>query len=131
MWSLLLSFGIAIVFVRYAVNITKISFAYYFWPIMALLLWASVQYTGGIQDYIMFGLMCVLGMILKNIKFSRAAFIIGFVLADRLEGVGRQFFTLYNVDALYTRPISLSLICMIIFVVIYGLFFNKAKVEYV
>ena len=131
MWSLFLSFGIAIVFIRYAVNITKIPFTYYFWPIMALLLWASVQYTGGIQDYIMFGLMCVLGMILKTIKFSRAAFIIGFVLADRLEGVGRQFFTLYNVDALYTRPISLSLICMIIVVVVYGLFFNKAKVEYV
>lgn len=131
MWSLLLSFVIAIIFIRYAVNITKIPFAYYFWPIMGLLLWASSQYTGGVQDYIMFGLMCILGLILKNIKFSRAAFIIGFVLADRLEGVGQQFLTLYNIEALVTRPISFTLVIMIITIVIYGLFFNKAKVEYI
>lgn len=130
MIALLLSFVIGIVFIKYAANITKLPFSWYFYPIMALLIWASVQYTGGVEDYIMFALLCGLGILLKYIKFSRAAFIIGFVLADRLEGIIRQFDALYSLSALFTRPVSLTLTALCFFVVIYGIFYNKGRIEY-
>jgi TctA family transporter len=42
MLSLLITFVIAIFFIRYAVRAMTVPFKYYFWPIMALLLWSSV-----------------------------------------------------------------------------------------
>jgi TctA family transporter len=131
MWSMAFSFLIALFFIRYAVNITRIPFQYYFWPIMGLLLWASVQYTGMWHDYVFFGIMCVVGMIMKHFKLSRAAFIIGLVMADRIESVSLQFLTLYNFGDLFNRPITLSILAVTFGMVIYGIWFNKSRVNYI
>ena len=130
-WSMLISFVVGILFIRYAINITKLSFQYYFWPIMILLLWSSVQYTGLWEDYAMFALCCVLGLVLKHIKFSRAALIIGYVLADRFEGTLLQYLKLYELPDIIFRPISGTMIVLTIVIVIYGVFFNKTRIKYI
>lgn len=131
MASIALTFVLAIFFIRYATNITRIPFKYYFWTIMALLLWASVQYTGLWMDYVFFFMMCGLGLLMKRLKLSRAAFIIGFVLAEKLESTLLQFSTLYTYDSLVIRPISLTLWIMILIGIVYGLIFNRSRINYV
>jgi TctA family transporter len=129
--SMLLTFGVALVFIRYAVRIMNVPFHYYFWPVMALLLWSCVQYTGYWEDYAVFVLCCVAGIIFKYLKLSRAAVIIGFVLADRLESTVLQFSTLYSWWDLITRPISGVIMLVAVAALVYGVFFNKVKINYV
>jgi putative tricarboxylic transport membrane protein len=131
MWSLLLSFVLGLFFIRYAVRITNLPFSYYFWPVMALLVWSSVQYTGYWEDYVFFAMCCAFGLALRKYKFSRAALVIGYVLADRLEGTFLQYSKLYDFTDIFTRPISGSLMALTFVAIIYGVFFNKTRIKYV
>lgn len=129
--AMIVTFFIALVFIRYAVKIMNVPFHYYFWPIIALLIWSSVQYTGQWEDYAIFFLCCLGGIAFKYLKLSRAALIIGFVLADRLEATFLQFSNLYSLTDLFTRPISGAIMLVAIAALIYGIFFNKVKIKYV
>lgn len=121
MLSLVLTFFIAIVFIRYAVNIVRIPFKYFFWFIMFLLTWVSVQYTKGLEDYLIFGFFCFVGLIAKKYNFNRAALTLGFILAARFESLYLQFNALYSYADLFSRPISLGLIGLTIVLAIFGL----------
>ena len=79
----------------------------------------------------MFVLCSIAGIAFKYLKMSRAAVIIGFVLADRAVATYIQFNTLYEWQALFTRPISLVLMSIAAVAIIYGVFFNKVKIKYV
>ena len=129
--ALILTFIIGTLFIRYAIRIMNTPFHYYFWPILALLLWSCVQYTGYWEDYAMFFICATLGMLFKYFKLSRAAVIIGFVLSDRALATYIQFNTLYDWTALFTRPISATLMVVAMGAAIYGLFFNKVRIKYV
>jgi len=131
MWSMLLTFVISIVFIRFAVKLMNVPFNYYFWLLLVLVLWSSVQYTGYWEDYAMFALCCGAGILAKRFKFSRAAIIIGFVLSDRLEATLRQYNILYEWNDIFARPISATLLFVTLAAIIYGLFFNKSQVKYV
>lgn len=131
MLAMIITFALAILFIRYAIKIMNIPFHYYFWPVMALLLWSCVQYTGGWEDYAVFILCCIGGILFKYLKLSRAAVIIGFVLADRLEATGIQFSNLYAWTDLFTRPISGTIMLVALVALVYGIFFNKVKIKYV
>lgn len=130
-FSLIITFVLSLIFIRYAIKIMNIPFRYYFWPIMILLVWSCVQYTGYVEDYIMFAICSFVGMTFKYLKLSRASVIIGFVLADRLEATFLQYNTLYNWSDIFTRPISGSIIVVAIAAIIYGVFFNKTRIKYV
>ena len=131
MWSMMITFVISMFFIRWAVMLMKIPFKYYFWMLFALILWSCVQYTGYWEDYAMFALCCAAGMACKYLKLSRAALIIGFVLSDRIENTFLQYNALYDWDSIFTRPISGTIIVVAIIALVYGLFFNKVKVQYV
>lgn len=129
--SMFLTFFIAILFIRYAIKIMNVPFHYYFWPLMGLITWSCVQYTGYWEDYAIFALCCIAGVVFKYLKLSRAAVIIGFVLADRFEATGLQFTTLYQWNDLFTRPISGTLMLIALAAIVYGIFFNKTRINYV
>lgn len=130
-YAMLLTFGISLVFIRYAIKIMNVPFSYYFWPLLVVIVWSCVQYTGYWEDYAIFILCAVAGVMFKYLKLSRAAVIIGFVLADRFEALSLQFFNLYSWPDLFTRPISGSLMAVAAAALIYGLFYNKTKIKYV
>jgi TctA family transporter len=98
---------------------------------MAMIVWSSVQYTGGWQDYAVLALFCLLGLLMKQIKFGRPALIIGFVLADKIEALTIQLVSLYTVDQLLSRPIFLSIVAVAVLIVIYGTLFYRARIDYV
>lgn len=130
-WSLIITFAVSLLFIRYAIKIMNVPFHYYFWPVLALMLWSCVQYTGYWEDYAIFFLCAAAGILFKYLKLSRAAVIIGFVLADRLEATFLQFNTLYSWLDLFTRPISASIMVVVAIAIIYGIFFNKVRIKYV
>jgi TctA family transporter len=96
-----------------------------------LLLWSSVQYTGYWEDYLMFAICCILGIVIKYLKLSRAALIVGFALSDQLEKMLLQYNTLYAWDHVFYRPISFTLFVITLSVIVYGIFFNKTKISYI
>lgn len=128
--SLAISFVMAMATIKYIGRIFEVRIDYWFWPIVALVVWSCVQYTGYIEDYLMLAACVALGFFLKRFKFGRASFIIGFVLSDRLEKLAYQYGSLFDPFDIFTRPISLTLLIFAIFAATYGVFFNKAKVEY-
>ncbi len=131
MASIVLTFVLAMLFIRWATLITQVPFSWYFWPIMILLIWSAVQYTGGWEDYLMLAICSIAGIGLKKIKFSRPALIIGFVLADKLEGLLRQFERLYTWEDIIHRPLSVTLLVITVTAAVYGIFFNKTRINYV
>lgn len=129
--ALLITFPVSILAIRWLTMITVLPFRYFFWPILALIVWSSVQYTGEWEDYAVLFAFCVLGLLLKWGKFSRPALIIGFVLADKIESLTSQVSVLYTPASLLERPIFLTIIGLALIVFIYGTFFYRSKIEFV
>jgi len=88
-----------------------------------------VQYTGGWEDYVMLALCSVLGILAKKFKFSRAALLVSFILAERVENLTIQLVSLYNIETLITRPIFVIVILASVALLLYGVL-NKNKLEY-
>lgn len=131
LWSLLIILPISYAFIRYAVKITNLPFQWYFWPIMASLVWSSTQYSGLIDDYYMLVICIFVGVILKYFKFSRVSFLIGFILSARVEASWVQFNGLYVWTDLFTNLIPATFILLAFIALIWGLFFNKARIDFV
>lgn len=122
---------ICLIFTRWIALITYVPYWVYGPLLIIFVVWACVQYTGGWEDYVILALCSILGITAKYFKFSRPAMLIGFILADRIESLSIQMTTLYNIDKLLERPIFLSLCALVIMVFVYGVFFNKRKIDYV
>jgi len=132
LWSLMIILPISYAFIKYAVYITNLPFKFYFWPIFASLVWSSTQYTGLIDDYIMLAICIGAGMLMKYLKFSRVSFLIGFILSYRLEASWVQFNSFgYGWEELVFRPLPAIFIALTVVALIWGLFFNKAKIDFV
>jgi putative tricarboxylic transport membrane protein len=129
--ALAVTFVLAMLFVRWAQQAINWPFAWYFWPVMAILIWTSAQYTGYWEDYAVFAICCAAGLAMRNLKLSRAAFIIGFALSDQLEKIWYQYHMLYSTWDFATRPIALTLCVLAIAVTVWGLFFNRSRISYV
>jgi TctA family transporter len=130
MAAMALTFVLSFVAIRYIGKIFELPINIWFWTLIALIVWSCVQYTGYIEDYLMLIFCTVLGLSLRYLKMSRAAFIIGFVLSNRIESLFTQYRLLFNWYDVILRPISLTLVLITIVAIVYGIFFNNAKVNY-
>jgi putative tricarboxylic transport membrane protein len=130
MWALVLTFPLALLTIRWLTMMTQLPFKYFFWPILATIVWASVQYTGGWEDYAVLIIFTILGLVLRKYKFSRPALVIGFILADKIEALTKQVNALYTMDQLLARPGFITIIVLAVIALVYGLFFHKNKVEF-
>ena len=128
--SLTITFFISLLFIRWATLLTRIPVTYYFVPLMALIFWSCAEYTGGWEDYAMLIFCTVLGLTLKYFKISRACVLIGFVLSPRIELVGKQFFTIYQIEEILHHPIAIGLLTATFISIVYGIFFSKTKLNY-
>ena len=129
MWATVLCGILCLIFTRYIAMISYIPYKYYFPVLVAFIIWACVQYTGGWEDYAVLAGMTVLGLICRKWKFSRPAMLMGFILSDRIESLTIQMTRIYDIDKLLDRPIFLGLVVMIIIVFIWGIF-RRGKLEY-
>tara|TARA_B110000240_G_scaffold190518_1_gene231801 strand:+ start:2143 stop:3642 length:1500 start_codon:yes stop_codon:yes gene_type:complete len=131
LWSLLIILPVAYGFIRYAVYITNIPFSYYFWPILASLVWSSTQ-QNMYEEYIVLGACMIAGLAMKYFKFSRVSFLIGFILSARIESSWIQFNTFgYGWQDILFNPLPCFFVVAAIAALIWGLFFNKARIDFV
>ena len=130
MASMFITFFISIWFIKYATLITRVPLKFWVMPVIALIVWSCVQYTGGWEDYAILILATMLGLLLKYLKISRISFTIGFVMSLKLEAISTQFFTLYKLQDMLHHPIGLGLIATAVGIIIYGVFFSRTTIRY-
>lgn len=129
MWATILVGLFCLLFTRYISAITRVPYKYYFPIIFLFIVWACTRYTGGWEDFAMLGIFTIVGLIAKIYKFSRPGMIIGFILADRIEGLTLQISALYTFESLITRPIFLTIVIGALIAFIIGIK-SKRKLNY-
>ena len=129
MWATVLVGIICIAFNRYIAKICYVPYIYYFPLIVAFIIWACVQYTGGWEDYAILAICSVLGVVCKKYKFSRPGMLMAFILATKFESLTLSLTHIYTIDKLLQRPIFLVLCVLIIGLFVYGVS-RKNKLEY-
>ena len=110
-------------------KITQVPYKYYFPFLLAFVVWACVQYTGGWEDYIMIILCSIIGLTAKRFGFSRPALLIGFILSERIENMTLQVNGLYTIETLITRPIFVTLMILTLGVLTWGIL-KKSSLDY-
>ena len=75
--------------------LTKIPTKIYFPILLVLLVWSSVQYTGGWEDYTIFVIFSVIGYVIHRLNLSKPALLLSFILFERFELLSTQLLTRY------------------------------------
>ena len=88
-----------------------------------------MQYTGGWEDLAMLAVFSVIGFTMRHYKFSRPAMLIGYILAEKVEGLTLQITGLYTVETLITRPIFMVLAVSIVGILVFSII-KKGKIDY-
>ena len=120
---------ICILLIRPISALARVPYKYYFPFLLALIIFTSMQYTGGWEDLLMLAIFSIIGFSCKYFKFSRPALLIGYILAEKVEGLTLQITGLYTLETLITRPIFMFLIVTIIGVFTYSIL-RKGKIDY-
>ena len=121
---------ICLVFTRWIALITYVPY-WIFGPLLLVFVtWSCVHPYHRWEDYAIFALCSILGLTAKYLNFSRPAMLMGFILADRIESLSLQMFILYDIPKLLDRPIFLGLCVAVVAMFIYGVFFNKTRLDY-
>jgi len=119
---------LSLVFVNTVCKITSIPYVYYFPFLLVMIVWASMQYTGGWEDFAVLAFFSFLGVVMKHYKYSRPALLVAFILASKVEALSIQLTTLYDFTTLIDRP--LFLILMVLIIAVFAFSFKKGKIKY-
>lgn len=120
---------ICYVLAYYSSYIAKLPYIYYFPFIIAVIIWATLQYTGGWEDLAVLIIFSAVGILAKEYKFSRPALLIGFLLSDRIYNLTYQLTSLHTIHDLITRPIFMFIVLSII-AILYWSLTKRSKLDY-
>ena len=109
--------------------VTKLPYVYYFPIIIIVIVWASLQYTGGWEDIAVLLGFSVLGILCKTYQISRPALLIGFLLSDRIYNLSYQMASLYTITDMFSRPIFMIIMIGVIVLVWYGVT-KRSRLDY-
>lgn len=98
---------VSVFFMRWIVKILEVPYWIYATVIIAVIIYANLEYTGGWQDLAILAICSALGLILKYFDISRPAVLVTYVVAEKLEGYIKQSLQLYDIADIFTRPIFL------------------------
>jgi TctA family transporter len=129
MLATILVYVICLFATPYIAKIAQVPYKYYFPPLLAFIVLACVQYTGGWEDYAILAICSIVGLLAKHYKFSRPALLFGFILSERIEALTLQLTTIYSIDSLLNRPMFLMLLIFIAIIVVWGIF-RRGKIEF-
>jgi putative tricarboxylic transport membrane protein len=116
--STILSFFICIFIAKWVVKILEIPNWIYAFLIGSIVLWSSMQYTGTINDFYILILCSIVGIFSKKIGLSRPAILLAYVVAEKFENYTQQSFTLYTWSEILSRPLTVVLLIISIFLII-------------
>lgn len=152
---------VCLMLMKYLTAIAYVPYKYYFPLILAFIIWAT--YTAGfgvygLENILLLFVFTIIGWYMRKWKFSRPALMIGFILGDKIELLGLQFFKMFNIGGyplvklqelftnesvgqgqikmalrdgqdLLQHPVFVVTVILILIVLVWGIF-NKNKIDY-
>jgi TctA family transporter len=109
--------------------VTRIPYVYYFPFILAVIVWATLKYTGGWEDLAVLVAFSILGLLCKKFQVSRPALLIGYLLSDRIYNLTYQLTSLHTVNDVITRPIFISIMICVILLLYWGIT-KRSRLDY-
>jgi len=109
--------------------VTRIPYVYYFPFILAVIVWATLQYTGGWEDLAVLVAFSILGLLCKKFQVSRPALLIGYLLSDRIYNLTYQLTSLHTVNDMITRPIFIFIMICVILLLYWGIT-KRSRLDY-
>lgn len=122
---------VSVFFMKYIVKILEIPYWIYGTIIIAVVIYANLEYTGGWEDIAMLAICSTLGILLKYFDISRPAVLVTYVVAEKLEGYVKQTIQLYDIESLITRPIFMTTIIVALVIVIRSIRNKNKGLDYV
>jgi putative tricarboxylic transport membrane protein len=124
-FTALICYGLA----YFAGWVTRVPYIYYFPFILAVIIWATLQYTGGWEDLAVLVAFSVLGVLCKKFQVSRPALLIGYLLSDRIYNLTYQLTTLHTMTDLIMRPIFIFIMICVILLLYWGIT-KRSRIDY-
>tara|TARA_B100001173_G_scaffold312364_1_gene333211 strand:- start:897 stop:2318 length:1422 start_codon:yes stop_codon:yes gene_type:complete len=93
--------------------------------ILMLITWACYQISHTYYDIATLAICSVIGLTAKSLNLNRPAILLSFILFSKIEALTYQTISLYNVSALFERPITIGLLLFILVTSIAGLRYVK------
>lgn len=121
---------LSLLLMRLIVKILTVPFWIYASAIIAVIIYANLQYTGGWQDIAILLLCSALGIGAKYWNISRPAILVCFVIAERLESYTLQTFQLYDFSELFTRPLFTIIMIITTFIILRSVFGKTTRLNY-
>jgi putative tricarboxylic transport membrane protein len=114
---------------KWILKVLEVPFWIYATFILAVIIYANMQYTGGWEDLAVLTAFSIFGVLCKKFQVSRPALLIGYILSDRIYNLTYQLTSLHTVNDLITRPIFIGLmIC--VFALLYWGITKRSRLDY-
>ena len=81
---------------KWIIKILEVPYWIYATAIIAVIIYANMQYTGGWEDLALLGIFSILGIILKYYNVSRPAVLVAFVVAGKMDDYLFQTLRLFH-----------------------------------
>ena len=76
---------LSIVLYKWIIKILEVPYWIYATVIIAIIIWANMQYTGGWEDFALLMILSVIGVVLKYFNVSRPAVLVAYVVAFKID----------------------------------------------
>jgi len=76
---------LSIVFYKWIIKILEVPYWIYATVIIAIIIWANMQYTGGWEDFALLMILSAIGVVLKYFNISRPAVLVAYVVAFKID----------------------------------------------
>jgi len=76
---------LSIVLYKYIIKILEVPYWIYATFILAVIVYANMQYTGGWEDLALLAILSAVGVVLKHYKVSRPAILVAYVVAFKID----------------------------------------------
>lgn len=76
---------LSIVLYKWIIKILEVPYWIYATVIIAIIIWANMQYTGGWEDFALLMILSAIGVVLKYFNVSRPAVLVAYVVAFKID----------------------------------------------
>lgn len=76
---------LSVVLYKWIIKILEVPYWIYATVIIAIIIWANMQYTGGWEDFALLMILSAIGVVLKHFNVSRPAVLVAYVVAFKID----------------------------------------------
>ena len=76
---------LSVILYKWIIKILEVPYWIYATVIIAIIIWANMQYTGGWEDFALLMILSAIGVVLKYFNISRPAVLVAYVVAFKID----------------------------------------------